>query len=352
MNLDQFGKDWRAQDKKARMWKLAALLSACILAAGIKGAWLWSISDQIITYGADIVGNVLTAVHKERMNMTAGALGEVSAACDGSHDLRAGGMVSGSTGFWNEGSCGIRAVMCSNSSSETTDAAVQGEENERTVNVKFTGSGAKEGVGELSTKYGVEYPFKINRKKGYTYNVSVRINGTKVGYDYDSELDIYYILSKNVMGDITIVISKKPTVEVNAYISSGKETMYLIVYNGTVNQGQIPKFENQEMYWSEMYHSYVWLTVSDKNEKRVKRQAEESIVMAEGNKKALVNNSGDVNLDGQSDEGDALLACDMYNGAYDLSDMEMVCFLNADIHGDRKVDIRDSAAIIHIIHGG
>ena len=140
--------------------------------------------------------------------------------------------------------------------------------------IDFIGTGAKDGSGEKMTDKGVEYPFKIKRKKGYTYSVRVLVDGKRTSYDYDYELDTYYILAENVTGNITIVIGKVATVEVTQYVTLDEQSMYLIVYNGIVGEGQVPKFDGRSMYWSDRYNAYAWLIVSDATDKKVKKAAE------------------------------------------------------------------------------
>lgn len=226
----------------------------------------------------------------------------------------------------------------------TTAAAVSNK-----VNVTFIGSGAMDGSGAKKAELGVKYPFKVNKKAGYTYTVSVRVNGVDVGYDYDDQRDIYYVLADKVTGDITIVITKAATVEIAEYITLNEQSMYLILFNGDLKQGQVPVYDGQSMYWSDRYGAYAWLAISDRDKMAVKQTAEEKITIGAGEAAAIVNNSGNVNLSFKTDVSDAQLAYDMYNARYTLADMEMIKFLNADVNTDKKVDTKDAAEIISIM---
>lgn len=215
--------------------------------------------------------------------------------------------------------------------------------------IDFIGTGAKDGSGEKMTDKGVEYPFKIKRKKGYTYSVTVLVDGKRTSYDYDYELDTYYILAENVTGNITIVIGKVATVEVTEYVTLDKQSMYLIVYNGIVGEGQVPKYDGRSMYWSDRYNAYAWLIVSDGTDKKVKKAAESVITLSEGTAVGTIDYSGNVNRTLQTDSADAQLAREMYEGRHTLDFMEMQKLLSADMYSDKKLNVRDMAAIISSI---
>ena len=211
--------------------------------------------------------------------------------------------------------------------------------------IDFIGTGAKDGSGEKVTDKGVEYPFKIKRKKGYTYSVRVLVDGKRTSYDYDYELDTYYILAENVTGNITIVIGKVATVEVTEYVTLDKQSLYLIVYNGIVGEGQVPKYDGRSMYWSDRYNAYAWLIVSDGTDKKVKKAAESVITLSEGTAVGTIDYSGNVNRTLQTDSADAQLAREMYEGRHSLDFMEMQKLLSADVYSDKKLNVRDVAAI-------
>ena len=214
------------------------------------------------------------------------------------------------------------------------------------VFIDFIGAGGKDGSGEKVADRGVEYPFTIKRKKGYTYSVTVCVDGKRMPYDYDWELDTYYVLAENVTGNISIVIGKIATVEVVEYITMDKQNMYLIVYNGAVSEGQVPKYDGRSMYWSEKYNAYAWLVVSTETEKKAKKTAEGKITLNEGSAAGEIDYSGNVNMTLQTDLEDARLVREMYEGKHSLDFMEMKKLLNADVYGDKKLNVRDVAVIV------
>lgn len=223
------------------------------------------------------------------------------------------------------------------------------EDDSNKVAVTFAGTGAKDGSGQKKTERGVEYPFKIKKKKGYTYSVTVYVDGKRTPYDYNYELDTYYILSENVTGNIVIVIGKIATVEVSEYITMDKQSMCLIIYNGIVGEGQVPKYDGQSMYWSDKYNAYAWLVASVDSEKKVKKAAEEKITLAEGTAAGSIDYSGNVNMSIQTDTTDAQLVREMYEGRHPLEFTEMQKLLNADVYSDKKLNVRDVRAIVKTI---
>ena len=226
---------------------------------------------------------------------------------------------------------------------------IRTEDDSNKAFVSFAGTGAKDGSGQKKTEKGVEYPFQLKRKKGYTYSVTVYVDGKRTPYDYDYELDTYYILSENVTGNIVIVVGKVATVEVTEYVTLDKQSMYLIVYNGTVPEGQVPKYDGRSMYWSEKYQAYAWLVVSSETEKKAKKTAEGNITLKEGTAAGDVDYSGNVNRTLQTDLEDARLVREMYEGRHSLDFMEMQKLLNADVYSDKKLNVRDVAAIMNRI---
>ena len=226
---------------------------------------------------------------------------------------------------------------------------VKEEDESCKVNVTFNGSGAKDASGEKKAIKEEKYEFTLHKAKGYTYTVSVSVGGKRVIYDYNSAKKIYWISGDKVIDDITITITKIPTVEVTEYITMNRESMYLILYRGNVGYQQVPKYDGKSMYWSDQYGCYVWLVMSEADTAGVKKAVEDRIAPATGSSAGALDYSGNVNLSLHTDMDDVQLIRDMYGVKYTLGSMEMLKFLNADVNGDRKVDIRDVTAVIHKI---
>ena len=217
------------------------------------------------------------------------------------------------------------------------------------VSVSFIGSGAGDASGKTSTRRGAEYTFRIDRKDGTLYDVSARVNGVTVKCTYDSKKDIYRIPGSAVTGDITITVTKGAPVEVSTYVTLDKQSMYLVIYTGNVEDGHVPMYDGQNMYWSKAYNAYAWLVISSADEKEIVETAQNSITIGEGKAAATVDYSGNVDLSGRIDVDDVHLAHDVYNARYTLASLMMHKFLNGDVNGDRKVDVKDSVWIVNRI---
>ena len=221
-----------------------------------------------------------------------------------------------------------------------------------TVSVSFIGSGADDAVGRKTTRRGSDYTFRIDRKDDTDYDVSARVNGVTVKCTYDSKKNIYRISGSEVTGDITITITKGAPVEGNVYITLDKQSMYLVTYSGSVEDGHVPMYDGQNMYWSKVYNAYAWLVISSADEKEIVETARNSITIGEGKAAAAVDYSGNVDLSGRIDVDDVHLDHDVYNARYTLVSMVMHKFLNADVNRDRKVDVKDAVWIVNRILSG
>lgn len=239
-----------------------------------------------------------------------------------------------------------------NSGGGSSSGGSGGGSSAKNVSVSFIGSGADDAVGKKTTRRGSEYTFRIDRKDDTDYDVSARVNGVTVKCTYDSKKDIYRIPGSAVTGDITITVTKGAAVEVNAYVTLDRQSMYLVTYSGSVADGHVPMYDGQNMYWSEAYNAYAWLVVSSADEKEVARAAQNSITIGEGEAAASIDYSGNVDLSGRIDGDDAHLDRDVYNAKYTLASMVMHKFLNADVNRERKVDVKDAVWIVNrVLHG-
>ena len=239
-----------------------------------------------------------------------------------------------------------------NSGGGSSSGGSGGGSSAKYVSVSFIGSGADDAVGRKTTRRGSDYTFRIDRKDDTDYDVSARVNGVTVKCTYDSKKNIYRISGSEVTGDITITITKGAPVEVNVYVTLDKQSMYLVTYSGSVEDGHVPMYDGQNMYWSEAYNAYAWLVISSADEKEVVRTARNSIIIGEGEAAASIDYSGNVDLSGRIDVDDVHLDHDVYNARYTLVSMVMHKFLNADVNRDRKVDVKDAVWIVNRILSG
>lgn len=225
------------------------------------------------------------------------------------------------------------------------------EDNTNKVNVTFAGSGSKDIAGNETATKDTEYTFKLNTEKGYVYSVYVSVDGKRVEYDYDAEKKTYSIDKDKVTGDITVTVTKNALLEISEYLSMGNESIYLIIYRGNVDKNQTPCYGENSMYWSDEYSAYVWIASSSSSTEEMKKLAEGKIVLTDGNLSNKVDYSGNVNMSLHTDIEDASLILDIYNrkAGYLKEGAEMQKFFNADINGDKKINVMDAAALIYSI---
>ena len=217
------------------------------------------------------------------------------------------------------------------------------------LSVQISGSGESDVSGAKSAQKGKDYTFKIRQDEGYRYEVSVQIDGNTVPYTYDAEKDRYTIPGDSVTGNIEIAVAKIVVPVISEYITLDKKSIYLILVMGQVPEGQVPKFDGQSMYRSEIYPGYSWLLQTEESEEAVRLLAEEKITIAEGKTEAYAEYSGNVNLSSELDINDAQLVYDMYSAVYELDGLPVLEFLGADVNADRRVNILDVEWILNWI---
>ena len=201
---------------------------------------------------------------------------------------------------------------------------------------------------------GQDYDFTVEKEDGYDYSEPT----VKVG-DVDvtdkvvkKENGIYTIPGSSITGNITIEVTKTAavTVDVTEYITLNGKVMYLVTASGTLPEGQVAKYDGMSMFFSEKYNAYAYLVISADNLEAVKAEAAAKVKVAEGTSAGTVDYSGDVNGTGLTDVNDAQLTYDMYNTKYSSFDVvSMLKFLNADVSGDKKVNVTDATAIVNRI---
>jgi len=203
---------------------------------------------------------------------------------------------------------------------------------------------------DTATK-GQDYTFTIEQEEGYDYSEpTVKVGGQDVTDKVVKNEDgSYTIPGSAITGDITIEVTKTAatTVDVSEYITLDGKKMYLVTASGAVADGQVPKYDGMSMYWSDKYNAYAYLVVSADSLEVVKADAAAKVTVADGTAAGNVDYSGDVNGTKVIDVNDAQLTYDMYNAKYDGFDVvSMLKFLNADMNGDKTVNVSDATAIV------
>ena len=206
---------------------------------------------------------------------------------------------------------------------------------------------------DTATK-GQDYDFTVEKEDGYDYSEpTVKVGGVDVTDKLVKNDDgSYTIPGSTITGNITIEVTKTAavTVDVTEYITLNGKVMYLVTASGTLPEGQVAKYDGMSMFFSEKYNAYAYLVISADNLETVKAEAAGKVKVAEGTAAGTVDYSGDVNGTKVIDVNDAQLTYDMYNAKYESFDaVTMPKFLNADVNGDKKVNVTDATAIVNLI---
>ena len=206
---------------------------------------------------------------------------------------------------------------------------------------------------DTATK-GQDYTFTVDKEEGYDYSEpTVKVGDVDVTDKVVKNGDgSYTIPGSTITGNITIEVTKTAAVAVDVaqYLTLDGKVMYLVTASGTLPEGQVAKYDGMSMFWSEKYNAYAYLVISADNLEAVKAEAAAKVKVAEGTSAGTVDYSGDVNGTGLTDVNDAQLTYDMYNTKYSSFDVvSMLKFLNADVSGDKTVNVSDATAIVNLI---
>ncbi len=220
--------------------------------------------------------------------------------------------------------------------------------------VTFEGKGAGDAAGQAQVANGSVYSFRISKESGYDYTVEATMGGEAC--EITTEDKGYYMnvttsREGGVTGDLVFQIGKKKslTVSVYEYVKLDGKTVWLVLADAGVDEGNVLAYGQQPMYWSEQYESYCYLVISEDNLTEMEAIARASIGEVAADQTSLTYDY-DVNETTRVDMNDAQLVYNIYNARY--SDFEKVSiqkFLKADVNGDKQVSVLDSAAIVDYI---
>lgn len=270
--------------------------------------------DQFTVPGTDITGNMVITVTYTKSASTSGS-------------------TTGST-----------SSSSSSSTSNKTTTTTSSTSGSRSVT--FLGSGASDATGAAKTTANKDYTFVLNRKKGFAYTVTAKAGETVVECTENTETSVFTILAKNITGNLTITIVKEPQPEVTTYLTLDRRYVYLVTFDGELEKDQIPLYGGRAMVETGAYGGYGYLVVSTQEMTEFAQEAKLAMTIGSGETPEKAQYTGDVDRSGKLEKQDAVLVQELYNGRYLLTDVEMVQFLNADLNGDRKLDIRDAAAAV------
>ena len=221
------------------------------------------------------------------------------------------------------------------------------------VEVKVSGATADVDAPSTANK-NEPYTFTVNRKDGYDYTVTIKVDGTELTADdytvtTDGNIDTYTIKAEKVTGMIEISVTRKGqlSVEVYQYLTLDGKQMYLVLAKGTLENDNVFTYCGTPMYHSEKYDAYCYLVIPDGSFDQQTAAANVATAQASF---VEVNYGMDVNMSSRVDANDAQLVYNMYNTFYsDFTDVSMEKFLRADVNYDKTVNVNDSNAIINFI---
>ena len=221
--------------------------------------------------------------------------------------------------------------------------------------VTFTGSGAGDVQNPAATvKPGSNYMFRVIKAEGYIYTVTATVNGETVqvidvGATGTQPPGVYGIAAANITGDVVINIEKTSTVnvEVSQYVELNGKTVFLVTAAGTLPEGKAYAYDGNAMFYSDVYQAWCYLVIA---EGEFDADAAKAKVAATETSYITLTATTDVNMSNVVDINDAQLTYDIYNGKYeDFSVVVMQKFLNADVNGDKVVNVSDAAAVVAAI---
>lgn len=219
-----------------------------------------------------------------------------------------------------------------------------------THTVAFSGSGAGAAQGnEISVTDDGTYVLTLKQESGYRYQVRYVV-GDGEPVEVLPNPDGTYTIG-HVGADLEIIIEKELEVQtsVQSYLTLDQQNVYLIVIEAELEEDKALTYEGQPMHYSEAYGAWSYLLISDKMPDAA--EIEGAIGTVAQPKEAASYSGFDVDQSGQMDLDDAQLVYDLYNtGFSDFDEITMLDFLHADVNGDRKVDVRDAAAVIWKIY--
>lgn len=213
--------------------------------------------------------------------------------------------------------------------------------------VQFEGTGAGDAVGANTVPAGSDYTFTVNKDEAYRYEITA-VMGTEQTVTEITEADGQYTIS-NVTGNLVITVEKTAEfqVEVGKYVELDGKTVFLITVTGSEEQKKAYTYDGNAMFYSEVYQAWCYLTIEDGQ--FTQEDARAKIAMTETTFISLAPTT-DVNMSGLKDINDAQLVYDIYNGKYeDFTAVSMQKFLNADVNGDKTVNVTDAAAVVAAI---
>ena len=133
-------------------------------------------------------------------------------------------------------------------------------------------------------------------------------------------------------------------ISVQEYVTLDEKSVFLILADGALANGNLFTYKGEVMYYSETYGAWAYLVITDRE--LTLEQVYSQVKISTQTTRTVSRASGDVDGNGYVNWNDVQLAYDLYNAKYDAFDaVNMLKFLSADVTGDGKLDVRDVAQI-------
>lgn len=215
--------------------------------------------------------------------------------------------------------------------------------------VKFTGSGAGAAQGNATAvAHGSNYTFTLKKQSGYSYKVSYAMAG-KPAVALSANANGSYTVT-NVIAPLEIIIEKTLIIHVSVhpFVTLDKTAAFLVLAEAAVDSETVLTYNGEAMYYSKAYGAWAYLVITDAG---MNADIAKTFVKTTNQKKLIhVNSDGDVDQNGYVDWNDVQLAQELYNAKYnDFASISMLKLLNADVNGDKKLDILDAASLVRMI---
>lgn len=222
--------------------------------------------------------------------------------------------------------------------------SVSKEATQTGVTVEGNGAGAAAGYNPVA-ELGQDYTLTIAPEKGYSYTVSATMAGEPVPV---TDLGDNTYTVENVSGALVFTVSRTLMVEgvsVSRYLNLDGTALWLIKNNVELEDGRIPTYEGESMFWSDQYQTYCFLAVT---QTLSQEEAAARVDVTDGTAVA-VDYGMDVNKSGRADASDAQLTYNMYNAQYSgiTAEVTVEKYLRADVNGDSEINVNDSVAIVN-----
>lgn len=200
----------------------------------------------------------------------------------------------------------------------------------------------------LTATNGQDFSFRIVKQDGFTYAAKIGDDALTVAEDGTVTIPGSRLDGTALTVTITKTSQNPYGVEVYEYVKlAQQQSVWLIV----AKSDSTLKYGADVMFTSKKYEGCCWLVISGDNEDTVKTAAIAAVAAGEGDAQAIAY-SGDVNVTGLVDVNDAQLVYNIYNTVYNSFDATTRrMFLEADMNGDKTVNVNDATAVVNEVLG-